>query len=242
MIKIDINERQEIACQIQELYSFGFRNPEIREHLNLSINVFKRIRRDYNLKRNRIQRKTDIHFCTDCKKAIKGKKEGRCFECKNIKVSDTMVKKELGFCDKKTQDKIKRIFINRTGQNNPGKYKKNHFISKIQKDVGACLCPLGFESEKYIDSYRVDFINKENKIVVEIYGDYWHCNPLKYTENFYNKNKKMYAKDIWEYDNRREDFIKDQGYRFFKFFQSDLHSFRNASNLSLSSVFSSIKT
>jgi hypothetical protein len=36
---------------------------------------------------------------------------------------------------------------------------------------------------------NVDFV-----IVIEYFGDYWHCNPKKYTPDFYTNQLKMTAK------------------------------------------------
>ena len=41
-----------------------------------------------------------------------------------------------------------------------------------------------------------DFIDIEKKKIIEFYGDYWHCNPLKYNSTFFNKHKELTAKQI----------------------------------------------
>lgn len=42
-----------------------------------------------------------------------------------------------------------------------------------------------------------DFLDVDNKKIIEFYGDYWHCNPTKYTSESYNKSLHKYAKEIW---------------------------------------------
>jgi len=51
------------------------------------------------------------------------------------------------------------------------------------------------------------------KKVIEFNGDYWHCNPLIYKEDFFNKSKQMFAKDIWNYDKIKIDSIEKLGYK-----------------------------
>ena len=57
-----------------------------------------------------------------------------------------------------------------------------------------------------------DFIDIEKKKIIEFYGDYQHCNPLKYNSTFFNKHKELTAKQIWEKDNERIQLLKNNGY------------------------------
>ena len=43
-------------------------------------------------------------------------------------------------------------------------------------------------------------INKDIKIGLEYFGDYWHCNPAVYDSNFFNKSLKCTAKEKQEAD------------------------------------------
>lgn len=70
--------------------------------------------------------------------------------------------------------------------------------------------------EKYISdsdgnhfAYDFTYGNK----MIEINGDYWHCNPLMYKEDYFNKSKRLYAKEIWEYDARKAECAKKHGYK-----------------------------
>jgi len=67
--------------------------------------------------------------------------------------------------------------------------------------------------------YTYDFKYK-NKII-EFNGDYWHCNPNKYNENFLNKRKQMYAKDIWKYDKLKIQKAIKEGYEVLVVWESD---------------------
>lgn len=55
--------------------------------------------------------------------------------------------------------------------------------------------------------YKLDYYNSEYNFVIEVMGDYWHCNPNIYNHDFYHKNKNKLASDIWEDDRKRKNEI-----------------------------------
>ena len=82
----------------------------------------------------------------------------------------------------------------------------NNFIS-ASKDIihSKNQCAI-FEALKQIDPSwqderyaggiaKVDMLNEKNNVVVEYFGDYWHCNPDTYDDDFFNKNLKCTAKE-----------------------------------------------
>jgi hypothetical protein len=66
------------------------------------------------------------------------------------------------------------------------------------------------ESNKFIDYYYVDMI-VGNKII-EFFGDYWHCNPYKYSKDYINTNIGKSANEIWQSDMIRINSLKSKGY------------------------------
>lgn len=58
-------------------------------------------------------------------------------------------------------------------------------------------------------TFSYDFYYK--KKIIEFNGDYWHCNPLKYNENYFNKHLKKTAKEIWLSDEIKINKIKEVG-------------------------------
>lgn len=95
--------------------------------------------------------------------------------------------------------------------------------SKPHKKVSEILLALGIEhfNEHNILSgkdltYRPvpDIFVPELNLIIEIYGDYWHANPLKYTmtDIFYCFRGKQTAQDIWDFDKQRIEVFTNLGY------------------------------
>lgn len=101
--------------------------------------------------------------------------------------------------------------------------------SKIADDLIYNIClKLSIEIPNYeqvlIDvkkdiSYAYDFCY--NNKIIEFNGDYWHCNPKIYKENFYNKSKHKTAKEIWKYDNQKIKLARKQGFDVLVIWESD---------------------
>lgn len=68
------------------------------------------------------------------------------------------------------------------------------------------------------------------KLLIEYNGDYWHCNPKKYNENYFNKKKNKTAKEIWEYDNKKLYISKKLGYACEVIWESDYKKNKNIIN------------
>lgn len=52
-----------------------------------------------------------------------------------------------------------------------------------------------------------DFYLPDFDVVIEFFGDYWHCNPKFYDGNYYHKILKTTASEKWEFDKKRIDEI-----------------------------------
>lgn len=80
---------------------------------------------------------------------------------------------------------------------------------------------LQINNKKFIYDFCIDF--PEYQFVIEFNGDLWHANPKFYKEddtpNPFLKNRT--AKEIWEYDSKREDFVEGNGGFFLTIWESD---------------------
>lgn len=81
-----------------------------------------------------------------------------------------------------------------------------------------------FKSEQRIGRYQVDEVDFDKKVIVEVYGDFWHANPKKYNETDILPHfpKKKPAKNIWKYDNKRQQFLESLGYKVIILWESDI--------------------
>lgn len=120
-----------------------------------------------------------------------------------LKRAETIVKKYGGFVNygNKTaghsnwHDGVKQMLI------------KNNIITISEKTV--------------VNNYTSDEVNLEKKIIIELNGDFWHCNPKYYDNNYYHPFIKMTAKEIWDKDEKRiSDYIKN-GWRVVVIWESD---------------------
>jgi len=98
--------------------------------------------------------------------------------------------------------------------------------SKLSKEVFLFLKKENYkiEEEFYLklENKKIfcDFLINE-KTIIECYGDYWHCNPSIYSENYNHSKLLKTAKEIWEFDNYRESLLIAAGYRVIKIWESD---------------------
>lgn len=101
---------------------------------------------------------------------------------------------------------------------------KSGIVSKREKEIVKEIKQLGY---KLIHSYRVDskicdvYIPSLN-LIIEYFGDYWHCNPKKYESDFFNKKKSKFAWELWDYDKKKIDLIKSYGYNLEVVWEGDL--------------------
>lgn len=109
--------------------------------------------------------------------------------------------------------------------------------TKIELKIQSYLRQLGIEYFTHFrineieHSYRADILipvqNKINqKIIIECDGDFFHCNPKKYSADyvrFPNSRNKRIAKDIWERDNIRTKELQKKGFRVLRFWESEIN-------------------
>lgn len=70
--------------------------------------------------------------------------------------------------------------------------------------------------------YYYDFVDTKRKKCIEFNGNYYHANPLMYESEYYNKRMKMHAKEIWNKDSVKNNFIKDKGFDLLIIWESEL--------------------
>lgn len=102
------------------------------------------------------------------------------------------------------------------------KMKQNQSIgfSKLEKEVISYIAEeLGHSDAIYVSenkfdqatvmvpgtnrAYFLDYLHPKKKIIIEVFGDYWHCNPKRFEADYFHPNKKKLASEIWKADENR---------------------------------------
>jgi len=87
------------------------------------------------------------------------------------------------------------------------------FSSKGQQELEKTLSETyTIKPEYFLDNRPYDVYIKDINTIIEFYGDYWHCNPLFYEEDYYHKRLSMTAVNIWKSDLLKIDKAKKMGY------------------------------
>jgi len=94
----------------------------------------------------------------------------------------------------------------------PSKSKSSEIISKI-------LCK---NNINFIEEYKFELNNGNNgsidyylpdyNLIIEFYGDYWHCNPKFYNNDYFHKIMKIQAKNVWKRDKERILYIFEKNF------------------------------
>jgi len=76
-------------------------------------------------------------------------------------------------------------------------------------------------------SFRVsnrvyDIFIQELNLLIEVNGDYWHFNPSFYEADYFDRHRKLFARDVWERDKRKIELAISSGYNVITIWQNDL--------------------
>jgi len=101
----------------------------------------------------------------------------------------------------------------------------NQRTSKIEKEVYDRLSQFGFLRNQRVSKYVVDLLNPSSNEIVEVNGDYWHCNPELFDCDFFNSSINMTAAEKWNYDRNRCSNLECLGYNVAVVWESDLKKY-----------------
>ena len=66
-----------------------------------------------------------------------------------------------------------------------------------------------------------DIVIPDLHMLIEFNGDYWHCNPKKYSSDYFNTKRQLTASEIWEKDAEKEKLALKEGFNFLTIWESD---------------------
>ena len=92
-------------------------------------------------------------------------------------------------------------------------------VNDILDDLHIC-----YQREYPLDYYSCDNFLIDYNLIIEVMGDYWHGNPLKYNENAYSMNQ-IQQKTILK-DKQKRGYIKNYyGYPILNLWENDINKY-----------------
>jgi G:T-mismatch repair DNA endonuclease (very short patch repair protein) len=214
--------------KVKSLYISGIGSSSISKTLNISKPKILKILNTYGLIRNN---KHSEEFysqfweedgmwcgywkCETCEKDIKFSVNNKSLLNRNLKKKKTCrecsLKKQIGYGNpfygkKHTQESITKMLVTQRKTLKQVSKPEIEIIKKLTIDGHTVL------SQHIVEKKSFDIYLPQYNLLIEFNGDYWHCNPIKYSPDYFNKKKCMLAKDIWEYDKNKLYLAKNNGY------------------------------
>lgn len=122
------------------------------------------------------------------------------------------------------KDHMKKLYEGRNNAISENKF----FDSKLEKRICNIFndLNLSFIRQFHFSNYKhpYDFKLLNTHIIIEVNGDYWHCNPNIYNENYYHKIKHKTAKEIWEDDKKHIEIANKHNHKVIEIWESDMGS------------------
>lgn len=92
---------------------------------------------------------------------------------------------------------------------------KDNYESSIEGKVKKILDlnNIKYKSQYWIDRKSYDLLVGDK--ILEINGDFWHCNPNKYKSSYIHPYLKLTADEIWSLDLVKKEIAEDHGFKVF---------------------------
>jgi very-short-patch-repair endonuclease len=102
------------------------------------------------------------------------------------------------------------------------RHNKKNQKTRIEALVAEMLDRIGagYRQNVQIGRYNVDFV--VGTLIIECYGDFWHCNPALWPPERYNGSLHATAAEKWARDAARQSVLEQQGYAFAVFWETDI--------------------
>lgn len=92
------------------------------------------------------------------------------------------------------------------------KSKLEQFFEDLLVDLG-----IGFENQYPLNGYLYDFYIPSKNILIEVDGDWYHCNPIKHPEAIHPIQKAVVKNDA-----AKNESAKDAGIELLRFWETDI--------------------
>jgi very-short-patch-repair endonuclease len=119
---------------------------------------------------------------------------------------------------KPKSEEHKKVMLETLARNRKEILKGNP--SKLEYSFASILESLNveFTHQYHVDGFEYDFYVPSINTLIEIDGDYWHANPIKYTEDTLNNTQK---KNLG-LDKLKNQLAESKGYKLIRFWENDI--------------------
>ena len=112
---------------------------------------------------------------------------------------------------------------------NSAKVSKGRSVSLLETSIFEAIQQTFPNAEKQFNLSREGKRNfiydiKLDDKIIEIQGDYWHCNPFLYKEDYYHTAKKLYARDVWAKDAEKAELAAKNGFQLLAVWEHDFNN------------------
>lgn len=120
-----------------------------------------------------------------------------------------------------TKNKMRDIQIKKWENGDIG--KKKHYTSKLEKTFANILDLLDIKYDKFFYAKEIkafyDFYLPDSNLIIEVDGDFWHCNPTKFPEPKYETQKRNLIRD-----KEKIQWAQENGYKLLRFWEDDINN------------------
>lgn len=94
---------------------------------------------------------------------------------------------------------------------------------------------IGYTTQYPMKGRLFDFKVNNTNILIEVNGDYWHCNPLKYKIDEIVKfpGKEIKVSKIWEKDDKKRKIAEENGYKVVYIWENEIKESKDINQLVL---------
>lgn len=137
---------------------------------------------------------------------------------KGLKSPERRAKISKAMKGKPKSEEHKKIMLETLARNRKEILKGNP--SKLEYTFASILESLNinFIHQYHVDGFEYDFYLPDTNTLIEIDGDYWHANPIKYTKDTLNNVQK---KNLG-LDKLKNQLAESKGYTLLRFWENDI--------------------
>lgn len=143
-------------------------------------------------------------------------------------------------CEKQTVS-INKYWDNLTDEQKNKLHHQYNGTSQLETKISEKLNYLSipYTTQFHLKRKVFDFRISNTNILLEINGDYWHCNPIRYIHNeivkFPGGNKNV--SDVWDKDLKKKNIAEKEGFKVIYIWEEEIKNCDDLADLVISKIF-----